>query len=357
MFIIILALVVLLIEFFLIELLPTTRTQKNNLAYIIVFVQLLILSGRFGLENIPDRDGYAFHFQNLRSDGPFYKINLNDRFGVGYLFFEKFIHNVITDSMLHYDIITAFITLFATFYFFKKYSHYAWLTLFLFVSLRLCLSELIAVRQAMALVVGFFAYYSLRQKRNILYFLLVLIAMTFHNSAYILLLFFLMERIKINKKSYFIFTVGLVIVFYFYGYILENYILQLSIDDSKYYDNSIDKNMFAYIGLFNAIIAIVLFTIILFLNRRSLYGGRLEKENTFIAFTYLAIAIMSIRLSVLSRFEIYLLPFVIVYISNLIYYLPCKWQKHLMIFILVLFSVSTSLFLFSVRPEWVINLK
>jgi hypothetical protein len=329
--------------------LPATRKEKNNLAYIIVFVQLFILAGWYGLGNIPDRGGYAFHFQELRSDEPFYKINLNERFGVGYLFFEKFIHNVITDSPLIYNIITAFITLFATFYFFRKYSRYAWLTLFLFISLRLCLSELIAVRQALAFVFGFSAYYFLQQKKNILYFLFILIAMTFHNSALLFLLFFLLEHIKLNKKTLSILFLGFIIIFYFYGTIINTY---FSDTDSLYVNTSIEKNMFALSGLYNSGITIILLAIILFLNKKSLYQGRLDKRNTFIVIISVLVSVMSIRLSIMARFEIYLLPFVITYLSNLVYYLPNKQLKHLLIVILVLFSISTFLFLFSIRPEW-----
>jgi hypothetical protein len=330
--------------------LRASRKEKNNLAYIILFVQLFILYGWRDYSVVADTIAYSTHFKNIRLEEPFYQIKFNeDRFGAGYLIFEKFIHNVITNNALHYQIITSFITLFATFLFFRKYSNYAWLTLFLFFALRLCQDELIALRQTLALVCGFSAYYFLQQKKNILYFLFILIAITFHNTAWFLFVFFFLEHIKLKKM--FIFTIlGLIVIFVFYGFILNNYFDKEDI----HYTESIEKNMFTIFGVFNTVCALILFLIILFLNKKSLFIGKLDqKKNTFLALLYVAIMIMSIRTWVFARFSIYLLPFIIVYISNLVYYIPNKLMKHFAIFILVFYSITTFLFLFSIRPEWI----
>lgn len=320
------------------------------IAYLVTFIPLFILAGWRDITIIPDTDAYTFHFlYGVPNEKPFYKINIEDRFENGFLLYEKFIHDVITNSPLYFNVINAFVLLFVIFCFFKRHSECAWLTLFLFITLRLCISELTTLRQSLALLTGLVGYEALVKKKDLLFVFLILIAMTFHSSAYFLFIYWFIFRIKPNHSFYFWSTILTLFSFFFFGYLLQSFV---EVVDPKYYENSINNNMISLFGIMTALESASLFAIVLFLYTKNENKTLLDKQLLFFTFVYVLVSIMSIRLFILYRMLFYILPFIVIYISNLVYRIPDKQKRHVMTFIVLSYATFTFLLYYHFYPEY-----
>lgn len=99
------------------------------------------------------------------------------------------------------------LSLFIIFYCMKKVSKDKYLSLLLFIPYYLTL-DMHASRIAIAVAIGLYSMLCLINKKNILFFLLVFISSLFHKSALILLIIYLISKIKLKT----IFTCSMILI-------------------------------------------------------------------------------------------------------------------------------------------------
>lgn len=354
------AILLLLFEFYAIYSTYLSYNEKNKLCAIIFFVEFFIIIAFRDVSVLNDTKGYALHFSKINSDIPFYITKASDRFETGYLIFEQFIHNKISSSFLVYDIITTTIILGSSVFFFYKHSSCVWIALFLF-SINLMFSEIIAVREGLAISVSLWGYYFLEKKNYLVYLLFVGIAYLLHSSAIILLVLLLVQlKWKTPKWRTFIIILS-IFVFYFFTEII---MMSWHDDDSIYKTTMLKKGFFALIGVFNSISATVLTCYIYFLRIQSKNNNEdstiidenyNEEDNFFISVVLinLIVSVFSIRVFVFQRFSMYLMPYTFTYASTL--YVNQHHNPKIKIWTTayLLFAIFMFVYEKTVRPEWI----
>lgn len=352
MLIILISLLCIIAELWIISDLELSEKDKNKLYFGVIFLEFFIILGFRDISVLGDTDSYAYHFNKiLNKVTPFYIVKANDRFSIGYLIFEQFIYQEVSSSFLFYNIVTTFLILGSSLLFFYKYSASLPLTLYLFIVSKLVFSEAIALRQGLALSFLLLGYGFLFKDKNIKYIVCVLLASTFHSSAWIL---FLIPLLCIKSISFKIKRNILLAIACFVFIVFET-LLHGYIDVGERYQNASEKaGFFSLVGVFNMLVALMAYGY-------TMYMERLAKKNEMnlnfeelrlITLLYFIVSTMSIRLFVFERFAIYFLPLVFVYISYLYYDLKYIKSARVATFLFLFAQTVSSLFVMCYRPEW-----
>ena len=188
-----------------------------------MFIFLLLLSLR-GLKCGNDTKQY------LRLYEQYSRYNLSEILNTydhesGYKLLNKIVRNVFNNFQMLL-VITSVTCVFPLWYFYKKESEIPPLTIALFLSVAPFVMYFSGIRQAMSMSLGILAWYAAREKRLIRFILVVVVAMFFHNSAFMLLVVYPMYRARITKKWLW-FVVPCMFAVYIYRNVIFNYLFLL----------------------------------------------------------------------------------------------------------------------------------
>lgn len=320
---------------------------KQLSCFVLLFTQIFLILAFRAPTVLADTEGYYLHFKdaNIKSLGVF---SIYERFEYGYLFLEQFTKKYISRDFLVFQIIVNAIIIWGTMYFLYKKSRCTWMVMLLYVISRYVLSETIAARQGIAVVIVLWTIPYLENKSLIKYCIGVLLASLFHSSAIIMIVLIVLRvEFLSNKVKLAIIYLVAFVFFFLYSYVINKYLEGVYATTNKV--SGINP-----VGLFAGInaLAIMLYAIIL---RRNCKVTKPPQHDMLLVLSilYVVISIMSVRLWILVRFSMYFFPFLIIYVSDL-YSLskrtPLTQCATYSIIILISFS---SMYIFSVRPEWV----
>ena len=96
--------------------------------------------------------------------------------------------------------VTAILSIYPLWYFFKKESENQLLTILLFLSVSQYMIYFSGIRQAIAMSMGVPAWYFARNRKRLCFIAIVLLAMQIHSSAFMLFLIYPLYHAKITKK-------------------------------------------------------------------------------------------------------------------------------------------------------------
>ncbi|MDK2839884.1 MAG: hypothetical protein PWQ83_1450, partial [Thermosipho sp. (in: thermotogales)] len=172
----------------------------NNLVFIFMsFVLLFFISGFRG-DFTTDYKNYMmlFHYYN-RFD--FIDV-FHYKFGqeIGYVLLNKVV-GVFTNKFLYLMVITTVIILYLYFKELKRSSSNIWLSVFMFVTVGDFYPSFNITRQIMAGAIIFSASKFLYERKMFKYFIFVFFAALFHKTALIMMLFYFLLNLKINKMN------------------------------------------------------------------------------------------------------------------------------------------------------------
>lgn len=326
--------------------------QKEHTFFWLFSIQAFILFAFRDLLFLSDTLGYYYHFNDVKQT-PLFKFDIYERFGIGYLIYEKFIHNYISDNFLVFNVITTAITMIPVLKYFRKNSECIWFTFLLFMATRLIFSEAIALRQGLALGVCMMGSKYLTSERKQLYKFLpyVLIASSLHGTAimYLLIFFIYYFNSGNNRKILILMLVGFTVFFAAFDSILNSY--YSGIEDSVYLRSASETGYFNMVGIYTSIIALVI-CIYIYRMRKLCYVDGYENLYVITIF-FVFVSFLSIKLFVITRYLIYLYPFVIIYLTKL-YTQGKKIGRGTMLskIFLVIMNVNY-LYIIYTRPEWV----
>lgn len=118
---------------------------------------------------------------------------------IGYSYFNYFFYKVGFNFQMYLTVIAAIIV-YAISKLYLIFSKNIMLSYYLFVTLGLFAITLTGLRQSLAIAITIFAFTNLMKNKKVLFFILVIIAYFFHNSAIAFLIIYPIRNIKINNK-------------------------------------------------------------------------------------------------------------------------------------------------------------
>lgn len=158
---------------------------------------------------------------------------------------------VIFDNYQFFLAVTAIICVFPLWYFYKKETDCAPLTMALFLSVAPFAMYFSGIRQSIAMSMGILAWYAAKNKKIWWFIVVVLLAVQFHTSAFILFLLYPLYYAKITKKWLW-FVVPVMLILYIFRTPVFNYLMQFLWDD---------YNTTAETGAFMIFLLLILFAV------------------------------------------------------------------------------------------------
>jgi len=297
-------------------------------------------------------------------------IDSNSRFEVGYQFYNKII-SLFFDNYQAMFLITAIICITCICYGIVNLSRNWQYSLFLFVGLRFYYFFLSGLRQSLAVSIIVVSYVCLRKKHIIPFILLVILATTFHFSAFIFILAWPLSQMKISKGAILKVTIGIVAVYAFFGPILNISLNHLPI----YYSHYLTTEAVSVNNLSDFINAIIPCLFVVFSYFSGYYQAIKDKqfqksienddEKTYITSLYsdgevqllfffvaAGLSLVATRASILDRMAQYYWIFSIMTVPNILFFIRDKQKRTSWYFVITTCVIIYNISLLILRPEW-----
>ncbi len=318
---------------------------------IFFFCLFFLISGLRHVEIANDSFAYASSFKDLVIINSFW--SLEGRFEEGFQYLSKFIKIFISDDITIYFILTSLIIqgFFARFIY--KNSKIIWLSFFLFVTFRFYFFSVSAMRQGIALVICLYAYEFLKKEKYKYYIFFTLIAISFHYSAFIFLLFPILGKIKPSLRNILLTGVIVIIIFSLLGFIIDLF-ESISTYGKDYIDQGLSNEYSNRLGA----VFIALFSFLMFLFVYKSKYLKTNKDNRIIRYelwgVYVSflIGILAIQFGILIRFYYYFGVFSIIMIPNVISYYKGREKIKLAILFWSIISLAFIMIILYNKPEW-----
>ena len=189
------------------KLIYETQTASIN----VFMLMLLLLLAFRGVQCGIDTKQYL-NLYNIYSSSNFKSLLINYEHEFGYKFLNKII-GIVADDFQILLIVTAIICICPLWYFYKKESENQLLTVSLFLSVAPFIMYFSGIRQSIAMGLGIPAWYAAKNKKLITFILIVILALQFHSSAFILFAIYPLYYAKITKKWLWFVVPGILGVF------------------------------------------------------------------------------------------------------------------------------------------------
>lgn len=240
--------------------------KKNERALFFFFMLLFVLVA-FRHEHIgSDTLNYIRYFRNrsIMSWGEVGKAS--SEFGFSY--FIKFV-SLFTKSYQLFFVAVIAVTLSVIYPTYKRLCKDTTLMIVIFCIMPTFVMAFSGIRQMIAVGIGFIAYEFTRKKKIIPFILMVLLAMTFHTSAFMLIFMYPLYHAKITKKWLYVVIPILALIFAFNRQIFLT--LSVLLEMFTEYDTSITET-----GAYSMLILFALFAVFSFIIPDE---SRLDKET------------------------------------------------------------------------------
>lgn len=294
------------------------------------------------------------------------------RYEFGFFALCKILNYISTDPQLLIIVSSCFIC-FSVGRFIYKNSNDVIFSSFLFISLNIFSMYLNVMRQAIAISIILFAIEFLKKpniKNIIIYILIVILAMQFHNSAIVMIIPLFFTRLKYTNIS-FIATIIASAASFVLSSFLWNIMIKLFPSYSEY-SNSVftESNYFA--AAINALICIFILISGLAFAGKNIRSQKETKAllinfetpgnngklilsydiNAYLLSFALIFLVLTMRMTLFNRFSIYFTIFYITWIPNIAQSMTIKKDKAFLTFILTVFTLAYFLVVAIFRPEW-----
>ncbi|MDR6968286.1 hypothetical protein J2X31_002303 [Flavobacterium arsenatis] len=221
----------------------------------------------------------------------------------------------VVDEFWFFQFIQAIIVNIVLFKFFRKYTDYIFTAVFLYGYFYFFNYNMEILREVLAICIFLFVYKFLEEKKLAKFYIGICIAMLFHTSASILLLFPLLKQLKLN-----VFGIGILLSL-FIVLMTSVALFPVILDFLSFSENTSSKiafyssREFSFFGTVYNFLCFVGFPAFLY------YFNKINKiDNKFdvLVFPYFFIALLLVAVPGFGRFINYFGPFLIVYFANTI---------------------------------------
>ncbi|GAA2889382.1 EpsG family protein [Enterococcus casseliflavus] len=291
-----------------------------------------------------DTQDYRDLFINLQTSSI---ENFTWRYEKGFLLFNKCISYISNDPQI-LIIAIATLTCLAYYMLIKRYSLIPWISVYLFFTLRYFDLSMNIARQTLALSSIFVAFYFLTKKKFLPFLVFVLLATSFHNTAFIFIIAWFVYEVKDNKKFLTLLSLLTIIGFSVFNYIFS-FILSYFPTYSYYLNSSYMDGNTRTATILNILVS---FVIILFIYLFKYPKNKINDVMFKLLLIGLSISIISIRFSLLDRVSDYFSVFSIILLPNAIYMQKNKKYYLIICYILIISFFAYSLSILILRPDW-----
>lgn len=331
--------------------------KENNPFYLLVCLILIFFVGLRKSYN--DTWNYVRFFNNL---DPLKIENLDiTQLGdnPGFVVLVSFVKFFISENPYVFIFITSAISLSFFFYSLFKYSTNLKLTIYLFLTSGLLLFSMAAIKQFLAMSIGFYAFQFLLKNKTLQFVLLILLASTFHTYVLIYLLAALFMKDVWSKR-----TISFLIIILTLSFTMRDF-LEIAYETSEFfgYDykstNELDGNG---VNVFRFIFYSIT-PILAFFNRKSInsLGSKLEivfSNMSIIGWGFLFLGLFG-NGNLFGRFATYFDPFVIICLTSIItnYFISNDDRKMISTLVKSIFFIFClyDLYARNFKYEWILS--
>lgn len=319
--------------------LRTTKERKWNL--IIALIPVFVLIG-FKSENV-GRDTYNYlstmaAFGSEIDWGEEGKKTMEVGFQALIILLRKFTGN--PQSLL---ITLGLLTSVSLYQFIRRTATNWCLALYFFVCLGFFQFSMTGIRQTMAIDILLLSYPFIKNKKLILFMLVVGVAFLFHKSAVVFAPLFFISNMAINKKNTVLMVIVMTVLFFFSEDIL---LTTADVMDYNYGIESTDNG--------NILLLIVLIITIMAHRYQSVIMERNHDAQFLFNANYVSVLLWIIRMvsRTVERVSLYFMPYTYVLLEQYLGSLPSR-KKGLYTFIVII--LATALFLYRMSYQMEIN--
>lgn len=236
---------------------------------------------------------------------------------------NNFLNKIISVFTTDFRLVIVASALLECFFISKAYIRYSddtALTVSLFIIMSNFVLLFSGIRQSIAISLGFLAFEQVRKKRFVRFFAVVVFAMMFHTSAFMLLFMYPLYHMRLRKKSLFWITPLLVFVFIFNGRIFS--FLTRILELFTKYDGTIK-----YTGSYTMLVLFILFAIFAYTVPEE---SRMDTDTigmrNFLLFS-VGLQMFSPLHTVAMRMNYYYMAFIPLLIPRVIQYSSLRWKQ------------------------------
>ncbi len=278
--------------------------------------------------------------------------SMTERYEYGFVLFCKLL-SLISGNYQVLIIASSAIICFCAAYFIYRLADEPVLPTVLFLCL-LFPNYLNIMREAIAIAIGMLAIVALKDRKTPLFVLLVLLACTFHKSAFALLLLIPLGSVEINWKSMAALLIGGVLLFLFANPVLDA-VAGLLGKSSFYDDKFMGSNYFGTLitFLFDAFLVGVFFNYLKVANRGK-DGAQGETASLTLRWgmlLWLVFTAVGMKVQIVARFGYYFAPYVLVAMP-LVLRAASGSETRFVRFALMSVAILFFLVVETFRPEW-----
>ncbi|WP_440898001.1 EpsG family protein [Amphibacillus sp. Q70] len=342
-----------------------SKFRFGNKVYMInVFLVLFFISAFRSVNIGNDTQDYFlmfYRFGNMNS-----VFNLDSTIEIGYRILNRALYTISSNTLI-LTTVTSAIIIGVFMKFIYKNSKITWLSVLLFLNLRIFYFTLSGIRQSIALAVILVSYKYVKERKFIPFFILVIVASTFHLTALVFLIVYPLSKINYTKKvmnTYLVISGLLFLLFdYFIIFILRFFPKYQVYISSSYFENTRLASMVDFF----VILSIFVFGYILRKNfnnnevrikrksKKTMIKNKYATEkNILLHIISLALlfTFIAINVSLVKRVGLYFFIFTIIYIPNVIQKIQDKNLKLLLLYSITVLTFAYNIIILIYRPEW-----
>ena len=230
--------------------------KKNRRTLFLFFFLLAIVVGLRHQSIGTDTRNYIYYFERY-SDKSWSELRKSS-VEFGFAYFIKAI-SVFTDNPQVFFMVTSIITFAMIYPTYRRLCTDSSLTIVLYAMLSTFVMAFSGIRQMLVIGIGFIAYELTRNKKPIPYIIIILLSMTIHTSAFMLLFMYPIYHAKITKKWLYVVAPIVLLIFIFNRQIFSTLSILLEMF-TKYNTSITDTGAYTMLILF-AIFAVFAFLI------------------------------------------------------------------------------------------------
>ncbi|WP_426474919.1 EpsG family protein [Chryseobacterium balustinum] len=300
----------------------TKKNEGKYLYYLFMVLLVLVCTFRYRV------GGDSLHYHDIFDSYPkFSELSSydfqNSQYNFGWIIFNAAIKSI-CDSFYFFQFIHAFIINTAIFYFIKKYTINKFLTIIFYLFFNFLYFNMEVLRESLAVSFFLVSIPYLLNKKWLTYYLLCLLAYSFHSSAFILFVLPLFAiEIKVKYQISILILLTLLINFVPIGDLISNYLGFLSVTQvaSRNYLNK-DINVGGILAQMLKIIPI-LFIFIIYKRKK------LNHQFAIFVMPYLVLGTLSSFIPGVYRFLNYLIIPILIFAVDLCYFFLRRKHKYI----------------------------
>lgn len=198
--------------------------KEHNLAVPVFFVILLFLLALRHESIGRDLAHYKYYFERYSAQELKSLITFEPEFLYGVL---NWLVGAITEKYQWLLVSVAVLTVVPIAYVYCQDRAHSMLKIAMFVNMSTFIMLFSGLRQAIAMAVGMFAYQAVKKKKPLFFVLMVILALCFHRSSFILFAMYPVYHLRLKKKHLIVIIPALITVFVFnrqiFGFLLSIY--------------------------------------------------------------------------------------------------------------------------------------